>query len=111
MCKWTESISDKEHIGKIFSILANQGFNSGNYAIIKTFTGEKIEGFYNGIFSQSNRFESYNNGIPEKFKFGINIQNNDGIEQVVDALDVYDIKLLEKEDKKNSIYFKKALVI
>ena len=109
MCRWTETISDKEHINKIFNMLAHQGFNSGNYAVIKTYTGEIIKGFYSGFFSQSNRFESYNIGIPEKFKFGINIQNSNGIEQVVDVLDIYDIKLLEKEN--STFNSKKVLVI
>ena len=107
MCKWTESISDKEHINKIFTVLACHGLNSRNYVVVKTYTGEVIEGFYNSFFSQSNRYESYNNGTPEKFQFSINIQNNNGIEQEVDALDIYDIKFLEKE---NTLYSKKVLV-
>ena len=98
MCRWTESISDKDHIGKIFAALADQGFNSGNYTIIKKYTGEIVEGFYNGIFSESNRFDSFKNGAPEKFKFGLNIQNDNGIEQIIDALDIYEIKFIEKEN-------------
>ena len=111
MCRWTESISDKEHINKIFAILANHGLNTGNYAVIKTYTGEIIEGFYNGFFSQSNRYESYNNGTPEKLQFGIKIQRNNGIEEEVDALDIYDIKLFEKENRDVSFSFKKALTV
>jgi hypothetical protein len=98
MCRWTESISDKEHISKIFTTLANQGFNTGNYTVIKTYTGEIVEGFFNGLFSESNRFESYKIGSPEKFKFGLNIQNENGIEQIIDALDIYEIKFVEKEN-------------
>ena len=55
MCRWTETIFDKEHINKIFTILANQGFNSGNYIVIKTYTGEVIEGFYKGFLKFSVR--------------------------------------------------------
>ena len=111
MCRWTETISDKEHINKIFIMLTNRGFNSGNYAVIKTYTGEIIKGFYIGFYSQSNRYESYNNGIPEKFQFSINIQNCNGIKQEIDVLDIYDIKLLIKENKDNMLYPKKVLVV
>lgn len=111
MCRWTQSIADKEHINKIFSQIASQGFNAGNYAIIKTYTGETFRGFYNGLFSESNRFESYKNGIPEKFKFGVNIQNDNGLERIVDALDIYDIKFYEKENAVNKSYLEKVLAI
>lgn len=111
MCRWTETISDKEHINKIFNVIATKGFNSGNYTVIKTYTGETFEGFYSGLFSESNRFDSYKNGIPEKFKFGVNIQNNNGIERIVDALDIYDIKFFEKENAENKPYLEKVLAI
>lgn len=111
MCRWTETISDKEHINKIFSIIASQGLNSNNYAVIKTYTGETFEGFYSGLFSESNRLESYKNGIPEKFKFGINIQKNNGLERIVDALDIYEIKFYEKENAVNKPFLEKILAI
>jgi hypothetical protein len=75
------------------------------------YTGEVIEGFYNGFFSQSNKYESYNNGIPEKLQFGIKIQRSNGIEEEVDALDIYDIKLFEKENRGIFLSSEKVLTI